>query len=86
MKIRDNYILRSVAGENLVVSVGSNVNFNSVITLNETGKFLWENLLSENEEKDLVEALLSEYDVDKATAERDVTAFIEKLKENNILE
>lgn len=85
MKIRDNYILRSVAGENLVVSVGSNVNFNSVMTLNETGKFLWENLLSDTEEKDLVEALLAEYNVDRATAERDVAAFINKLKENNVL-
>ena len=44
MKIRDTYILRSVAGENLVVAVGANVNFNSVMTLNETGKFLWEKL------------------------------------------
>ena len=86
MKIRDTYILRSVAGENLVVSIGSEVNFNSIITLNETGKFLWENLLEENTAEGLVAALLSEYDVDKQIAERDVAAFIEKLKVNNILE
>lgn len=86
MKIRDNYILRSVAGENLVVPIGASVNFNSVITLNDTGKFLWENLTAEKEEAELVEALLGEYDVDRETAERDVAAFIEKLKENNILE
>lgn len=86
MKIRDTFILRSIAGENIVVSVGNEVNFNSIITLNETGKFLWENLTSDNTEDGLVNALLSEYDVDKETAERDVAAFIEKLKVNNILE
>lgn len=86
MKIRDTYILRSVAGENLVVTVGANVNFNSVMTLNETGKFLWEILTDEREESELVEALLNEYDVDRETAERDVAAFIGKLKDNNILE
>ncbi len=86
MKIRDNYILRSVAGENLVVTVGGGVNFNSVMTLNETGKFLWENLLTDRKEEDLVAALLTEYDVDRAIAERDVAGFIKKLKENDILE
>ena len=86
MKIRDTFILRSIAGENIVVSVGNEVNFNSIITLNETGKFLWENLTSDNTADGLVNALLSEYDVDKETAERDVAAFIEKLKVNNILE
>ena len=86
MKIRDTYILRSVAGENLVVAVGANVNFNSVMTLNETGKFLWEKLTADTTTEALIDALLSEYDVDKETAERDVSAFIEKLKINNILE
>lgn len=86
MKIRDTYILRCVAGENLVVAVGANVNFNSVMTLNETGKFLWEKLTADTTKEALIDALLSEYDVDKETAERDVSAFIEKLKINNILE
>lgn len=86
MKIRDTYILRSVAGENLVVAVGANVNFNSVMTLNETGKFLWEKLTADTTKEALIDALLSEYDVDKETAERDVSAFIEKLKINDILE
>ncbi len=86
MKIRDDYILRTVAGENLVVCVGSSVNFNSVITLNDTGKFLWEQLTEENTTENLINALLSEYAVDKETAQRDVEAFIEKLKEKDILE
>lgn len=86
MKIRDTYILRTVAGENLVVKVGSSVNFNSVITLNDTGKFLWEKLIQENTANDLIDALLCEYDVDRQTAERDVATFIEKLKAKDILE
>ena len=42
MKIKEGFILREVAGNYIVVAVGSAVKqFNGVITLNETGAFLW---------------------------------------------
>lgn len=86
MKIRNTYILRNVAGENLVVPIGDSVNFNSVITLNATGKFLWELLNTDTTEEQLTDALCSEYDIERETAERDVSSFIEKLKKNDMLD
>ncbi len=87
MKIRDTYILRTVAGENLVVPIGDkNISFNAVITLNDSGKYLWNVLLNDTTEPQLVESLMSEYDVSREIAERDVTVFIRSLKENGILE
>ncbi len=86
MKIRNTYILRNVAGENLVVPIGESVNFNSVITLNSTGKFLWEQLQNDKTESELIDALLKEYDVPRDIACRDVAAFIEKLKKNDMLD
>ena len=44
MKISTGYILKKVAGKNIVVSVGDNSGFNGMITLNDTGAFFW-NLL-----------------------------------------
>ncbi len=86
MKIKDGFILREVAGNTIVVAVGDAVKeFNGVINLNETGAYLWKVLEKGAEEKDLVDALLSEYEVDKELAEKDVKAFIEKLKSSKLL-
>lgn len=86
MKIKDGFILKSIAGTNIVVPTGSNtVSFGSVITLNESGVFLWERLSNDITEEDLVTALLSEYSVDKTTAKRDVKEFIEKLSKAELL-
>ena len=86
MKIRDGYILSTVAGKNIVVSVGSDVNFSGMLTLNDTGVFFW-NLLKEKTTKDIMlDAVLNEYDIDVETALADIEEFIIKLKEKGILE
>ncbi len=57
-----------------------------MIKLNETGAFLWKKL-AENDltEEDLVFELLSEYDVDREIAEKDVHRIVLSLAENGIL-
>lgn len=86
MKISNGYILRTVAGKNIVVSVGSDVNFSGMLTLNDTGVFFW-NLLSENTTKEeMIEKVISEYDVDRDTVSSDIDEFLSKLKEKGILE
>ncbi len=87
MKIKENFIVRNVAGENLVVPLaGSGVDFNSVITLNESGKFLWDILEKGSDYASLLGALVAEYGIDEATAKADIDKFIASLKENKILE
>ena len=86
MRLKDGFLLRKVAGEFVVVPTGdAMVNFKAMITLNETGAFLWEALKEEKTEEDLVSALLGEYDVDEATAREDVGGFVNLLKEKNLL-
>ena len=85
MKLKDGFILRSVAGETVVVPTGDDLDLNMMITLNETGKFLWEQLEKGAEEAELVAALLLEYDVDKQTAEKHVALFVKKLTENGFI-
>ena len=85
MKLKDGFILRQVAGENVVIPSGDELNLNMMITLNGTGKFLWERLEAGAEETDLVQALLDEYDVDEKTATANVAGFIQKLKEHGFL-
>ena len=88
MKIKEGYLVHEVAGNYVVIKIGQEaVNFNGLITLSESAKMLWELLKEEGTEvKDLVNKLLSEYDIDEETATNDTLEFIESLKKNNILE
>ena len=85
MKLKDGFILREVAGQTVVLSTGSALDLNTMITLNETGKFLWERLQSETDEAALVAALLGEYEVDEETAKGSVARFVGKLRDNGLL-
>ena len=86
MKITEGFVLKNIADTNVVVPLGSKtVDFQAVITLNETGAFLWSKLESDCTEDGLVDALLKEYAVDRETAAADVKEFILKLSEANLL-
>ena len=65
MKIKDTFILRNVAGNHVVLPVGaSSESFSGMMMLNETGVFLWDVLKKDVTMETLVNALLSEYNVD----------------------
>lgn len=85
MKLKDGFILRQVAGEYVVLPVGGDLDFNGMITLNETGATLWKRLEQEAEMSDLTAALLAEYDVDEATAAVAAEKFVAKLREHGFL-
>ena len=86
MKISTEFALREVAGNYIVVPFGENVvSFNAMITLNETGAFLWKQLEEERTEQELLMAMLEEYDIDNKTAKADIAKFINKLDAAGIL-
>ena len=86
MKISENFILKKIIDDYIVVPVGSElVDFNALITLNETGAFLWEALKSESTEDELCSKLCAEYDVDRETAKTDISEFVEKLASAGVL-
>jgi hypothetical protein len=86
MKIKNCFVLRNIAGINTVVSADTSSEFDGMITLNDTGVFMW-NALSEGCTRDeLVLKVTAEYDIDSDTAARDIDAFIEKLKKIDVFE
>lgn len=87
MKVRSDFVVRSVAGSNVVVPTGAaTVDFNGIMTLNDTGMFLWGLLEKGAQKEDLLKAILSEYDVDEATAKEDIEKFLTKLQEAGLVE
>ena len=85
MKLKDGFILREIAGENVVVPTADTLDLNMMITLNDTGCTLWKRLEQEAELADLTAALLAEYDVDEKTAAAAAEQFVAELKKHDFL-
>ena len=86
MKIAEGFVLKNIAGTNVVVPLGDNtVSFKAIITLNDTGAFLWQQLETEKNAEELLKAMLSEYAVDENIAKADIAEFIDNLKKANLL-
>lgn len=85
MKIKEGFLLRRIAGQIVVLSTTGDLELNRMITLNETGAFLWEHMQKETDEAALTSLLLQEYDVDEARAAFSVASFVEKLRKHQLL-
>ena len=86
MKIKDTFILRNIAGNNIVLPVGaSSESFSGMMTLNESGEFLWNSLQKDISMDDLVNAMLAEYNVSAEQAKKDAEEFVESLRSAGVL-
>lgn len=87
MKTKKGFMLRSVGGRHVVVAIGkASEEFNGLITLNESGAFLWKLLQNGTTYEDMLAAMLEEYEVDEETARAGIDAFLETAKGANLLE
>ena len=86
MKIKNSFVLRNIAGINTVISADVSSGFDGMITLNETGVFMWNILKNGTTIEELIDAVVAEYDIDRDTAKKDTTEFVEKLKTVNVFE
>lgn len=85
MKTNKDYILRTIAGESILIPTGTAATeFNGMINLSEVGAFVWQNLDSCADLDELVGKIMAAYDVDEATARADAQRFVDSLVENNM--
>ncbi len=87
MKIVDGYMLKNIANAYVVVPVGSrSVDFSAIISVNETGAFIWRQLEKDTTPEAILQNMLEEYEVTEAQAKEDLDAFIQKLREAELLQ
>ena len=87
MKLKENFVLREVADTWVVLPIAeATLDFNGMLTLNESGALLWKVLEGGCEKTDLTAALLAEYEVDEATAAASVEKFLETLEKAGCVE
>ncbi len=89
MKIKDGFVVREVCAHKVLVAEGAGtVDFNKLLTLNNTAEFLWNTAVSQGNftVESLATALCNEYNVDKATATKDVETLVAQWKNLAIVE
>lgn len=87
MKIKDGFTLRNIAGSDIVVPVGNASKvFNGMITLNDSGAFLWSALQKDTTINEVVAKLTGEYEVSTEQATADVQKFVAMLRENDLID
>ncbi len=85
MRIKDGFVLRNVAGMNVVVSTDIKAKFDGMITLNDTGAFMWRLLEEGTDKQKLLERIIEEYEIDENTASDDIDEFVKKLADAEVL-
>lgn len=78
-------MLRTVSGQTVVLPVAGDLDLNMMIKLNDTGRFLWENLQKDTTVDELVGEVLKNYDIDEAAARNYIEAFVKELEKNGFL-
>lgn len=88
MKIKQGFELRDICGEKVILATGiENVDFNQMISLNETAAYLWQNI-GENEfdAQRLADLLCDAYEVSHETALADAQSVIKQWTNCGIIE
>lgn len=85
-KIKDGFVLREVAGQAVVIAVGeASKNFYGMINLNETGKFIWQEIAQGLDVERIADDLTQEYKVDLEIARRDTVRILGQMEKAGVL-
>ena len=87
MKIKDNYKVREIAGENLIVKQGeSQADMTKVISLNNTALLLWKELQGNDFSlEDAAHVLIERYSIPKELALVDAQKWVDALDSCGVL-
>ncbi|MBP1756392.1 MAG: Coenzyme synthesis protein (PqqD) [Firmicutes bacterium] len=87
MKIKSGFEMVEIMNDWIVVPIGENMmKVEGLFALSESSAFLWKQLNEENSYDNLVSLFLTEYEIDRSTAELDVKDFLEGLNKIGILD
>lgn len=85
MKIKEGYRLRKVGNNSIVVALGG-INFTGLITVNETGTFIWKMLENGADTEQIVTSLAAECNVGAGEIRGEVLEFLDMLKGEDLVE
>lgn len=87
MNIKMKFVPRNAFDEYYLVPIDeSAAKFNGLIQINEVSSYIFEVLPECETEEDIVDKVLEMYEVDRETAQKDISAFLNILRENEIID
>ena len=87
MKVKQGFVLCETDGKFVAVATGKLAGqFHGLITMNKSGKFLWEQLSEHITKQELTDRLCKVCRADPETAACSVHAFLQKMLDAGILE
>jgi hypothetical protein len=87
MKRSNNYVVQRIEGQSLLVPIGAKVReWNGIIVLNSTGRYLSELLVEDHSLDGLVAALGREFGIDLDRARNDIQAFVSEISKWDAIE
>jgi hypothetical protein len=79
--LKSDYISRVVNDELVLVPLTGNIaRMNEMFTLNDSARFIWENVQENMVMDGMIALMIAEYDIDSDLAERDILGFLEKIE------
>lgn len=86
MKVSNQFVLRIIADDNLLIPVGeAAMSVQGLIALSESGVLLYKKLQNGCSKEELVSAMLAEYEVSEEVAEADIDMFLNQMRQLNML-
>lgn len=86
MKLKYNFLINKIADDLVAVPIGDGaIEFNSIIKLNDTAAFIFEQLNTEIQSEELISRVAKKYDCDVEEAEANVQNILSGLKSANLL-
>lgn len=77
MRTNDNFILRDIAGEYILIPTKEAAqSFNGMLHLTSTAAFIWEKVDQCHTLEEIAEEVVKEFEIDKETAMTDVIGFL----------
>ncbi len=89
MKIKEDFVLREVCGENVIMCKGIKaIDFRKILALNKSAAWIWKEAQAQGDftVESITERLCEEYDVTVEEAQSCVTDLLEKLVEEGVID
>ena len=86
MKFKKEFMLREIVGETVLIPTGETAaHFNGLISVDELGRFIWDNYEKAEDEDELLSFILDEYEVERDVAKADLEEFLQVLRDAEII-
>lgn len=79
-KLKSKFVTKQVGDDLVLVPLSGNVSkMNELFTMNETARYIWENMTEKTSIEELADKMILEFDVEKNRAIKDIEIFMEKI-------